>query len=147
MTFKRLEYLIGHELKCRRKEIGTQTEPVSDQSVTTQTDFGFSPKSPAYKAMEEEYTKPKYFGIPNPGYSKLSDSSDSSDSEDESDINEMICARKRTCPAPLNVNPKRSNIIPAQQVNLEEDLALSSSDSESDSDMEEVAAIIEANIL
>jgi hypothetical protein len=48
LTFKRLEYLIGHELKCRRKEIGTQTEPISDQSVTTQTDFGFSPKSPVH---------------------------------------------------------------------------------------------------
>jgi hypothetical protein len=94
--------------------------------------------------MEEVYTKPKYFGILNPTYSRLSDSFDS---EDERDINEMTCARKRTCPAPLNANPKRFNKIPSQEVNLEEDLALSSSDSESDSDMEEVAAIIEANIL
>jgi hypothetical protein len=64
------------------------------------------------------------------------------------DLDEVICARKRTLPTPLDTRVRKDQFgvfMSTQTVDLEEDLALSSSDS--DSEMEDVAAMIEANIL
>jgi hypothetical protein len=105
----------------------------------------FSPKSPTHEVMDQEFNQPKFYGINNPTYSRLSDTSDS---DEEMDLDEVICSRKRTRPTPLDTKVKRDKFGifmtgTTQTVDLLHDLALSSSDSE----MDEVAAIIEANIL
>jgi hypothetical protein len=116
-SFERLKYLIAHKQRCRKKEVGTQTEAIADQSTTTQTDYTlansvisyrdilkvFSPKSPINEAMDPEFTKPKFYGINNPTFSRLSDTSDS----EEMELDEVICSRKRTCLTPLDTKVKR----------------------------------------
>jgi hypothetical protein len=158
--FKRLEYLIMHEQKCLKKVAATQTDPIADQSAGTQTNFTmtnsvtnyldilkvFSPKSKEV-IFEPEELKGGYFGVRNPEY--LSDSS-SDESNSEEDYNRAICARKRTMPAlpcPTGKKAKGTPMAtpsPGDNINLAEDLALSSS---SDSSIDEIADIIEKNIM
>jgi hypothetical protein len=95
--------------------------------------------------MDPEFNKPKFYGINNPMYSRLSDTSDS---EEEIELDKVICSRQRTPPTPLDTKVKRDKFgifMSTQTMDLQEDLALSPSDS--DSEMDEVAAMIEANIL
>jgi hypothetical protein len=106
----------------------------------------FSPKSKE-TVCEPEELKSGYFGVRNPEY--LSDSS-SDESNSEEEINLEICARKRTMPTLSCPTGKKAKVAPAANpvpeinFNLADDLALSSS---SESSMDEIADIIERNIM
>jgi hypothetical protein len=104
----------------------------------------FSPKSKE-TVCEPDQLKSRYFGVRNPEY--LSDSS-SDESNSEEEINLEICARKRTMPTlscPIGKKAKpTANPVPEPNFNLADDLALSSS---SESSMDEIADIIERNIM
>jgi hypothetical protein len=140
-----------------------QTDPIADQSAGTQTNFTmcntvtnyidilkvFSPKSKV--VCEPEYVKSRFFGIKNP--TCLSDTDLSDEEIDlEEELNFTICACKRTMPAALCPSNKKAKILPptsnpstSTTCNVDEDLALSSSSI--DDSMDEVANLIERNII
>jgi hypothetical protein len=84
LIFKRLEYLITHKQKCLKKVASTQTDPIADNSICTQTNFtmtnsvtnyvdilkAFSPNSKEQVKQQgkSQFLQPRHFGIKNPTF-------------------------------------------------------------------------------